>query len=192
MRAHRPLTARVLAVSVLLAVVTVVAVVVPVVGRVGSTTSPAPEHRVTERGRAEAVATGPVTAHGDVRRAVRVLSRWDRARAAAYADGDRRRLADLYTRRSTARLADLALLEEYADRGLRVHDLRTQLLRLEVLHAAPRRLRLLVTDRARARATRTGGVVLLRPSPAGTRVVVLRREPAGTWRVSAVRPRSGR
>jgi hypothetical protein len=73
-----------------------------------------------------------------------------------------------------------------------VHDLTTQLLALEVLDSSPRRLRLLVTDRVQAKALGDDGVVPLRSHHPSTKVVVLHRWLAGTWRVSAVRPRSGR
>ena len=127
----------------------------------------------------------------ELRHALRVLNGWDRARSAAYEAGDSRRLGGLYTPRSPARAADLALLAGYAGQGIRVRDLRMQLLSLEVLEAAPRRLRLRVTDRVHG-ATAVGpqGGVRLRPDPPSTRVVVLvRAEPRGTWRVSAVRGR---
>lgn len=138
-------------------------------------------------------ATPDPTARPDLRRALRVLAQWDRARAAAYAAEDAERLGELYTPRSTVRAADLALLERYAAAGVRVRDLRMQLLALEVLEAAPGRLRLLVTDRVQdASAVGRRGEVQLRADAPSTRLVVLHGTPGGTWRVSAVRPRSGR
>ena len=138
-------------------------------------------------------ATPVPTARPELRRALQVLAGWDRARAAAYAAGDAQRLAGLYTPGSSARAADLALLEQYAAAGIRVRDLRMQLLALEVREAAPARLRLLVTDRVHdASATGPDGEVQLAPDDPSTRLVVLDGRPGGTWRVSAVRPRSGR
>lgn len=165
------------------------------VGAAGLLTEGAGHPAVT--GQAAAVPPARVqqtSARADVGRAVRLLAGWDRARAAAYASGDARRLAALYTRGSAARSADRAMLEEYADRGVRVRELRMQLLALEVLGATPRRMRLLVTDRVHdADAEGPRGEVRLRPDEPSTRVVVLvRREPGATWLVSAVRPRPGR
>lgn len=127
-----------------------------------------------------------------VRQAVRLLRTWDHARAAAYEAGDVRRLSALYVPGADVREDDLALLAAYDARGVRVESMRMQLLALEVLASAPDRFRLLVTDRVHVSATGPDGPVQLRPEGPGTRVVVMVREPGGTWRVSAVRPRSGR
>jgi hypothetical protein len=111
--------------------------------------------------------------------AVGVLRDWDRRRAAAWADGDAGALRALYTRRSAAGSADVALLQEYAARGLVVRDLRMQLLSVRVLVDRPRQLVLEVTDRvAGATAVRATDRAASRRLPADTattRVLLLRR-----------------
>lgn len=108
-----------------------------------------------------------------------VLQEWDRRRAAAWAAGDVEALARLYTRGSSAGLADVALLREYAARGLVVRGLRMQLLRARVLVARPRRLELEVTDRLSAasavRATDPTASWRLPVDAATTRMLELRR-----------------
>ena len=169
-----------------------------VVGLAGSSTSSGPDAPVVpEQVPVAAPSVGASGPRADLRRAVRVLTGWDRARASAYSAGDARRLGALYTPGSTARAADLALLEQYAGAGVRVRDLRMQLLALEVLAAGPRRLRLRVTDRVQAAAAEgPHGPVRLAEDARSTRVVVLARHgDEGTWRVhevlSAGRRRSG-
>ncbi len=125
-----------------------------------------------------------------------MLTRWDRARAAAYARDDRAALAALYPRRSAVGRADLALFDRYRAAGVRVRGLRMQLLAVEVLVARDDRLRVLVTDRVHgARAVGAdGGVRRLPADEPSTRLVGLRRDPGAPtgWVVSAVRPRSVR
>ena len=122
-------------------------------------------------------------------RAARVLHAWDAGRAVAYARGDRAALRRLYVPGSRAGARDLRVLRAYAERGLVLRDLRTQVLALEVGTATPRRLMLQVTDRrvgGRAVTTRGGRAVLALPRDApSTRVVDLHRWPGG-WRVAAV------
>lgn len=118
--------------------------------------------------------------------AVAVLADWDRRRAAAYAAGDAASLRRLYTRGSRAGRRDVAVLEEYADRGLRVVGLRTQVLAVEVLVRRPERLVLAVTDRL-AGAVAVGErreVALPRGRPV-QRTITLRRQ-EGTWLVARV------
>lgn len=89
--------------------------------------------------------------------AAAVLREWDDARAAAWAAGDERALRALYVRDSAAGERDLAMLRRWSERGLRVEDMRTQLLSVEVLQRSDRRLVLRVTDRlAGAVAVRDG------------------------------------
>jgi hypothetical protein len=110
---------------------------------------------------------------------VDVLRDWDRRRAAAWAEGDAGALRALYTRRSAAGEADVALLRAYAARGLVVRDLRMQVLSVRVLVDRPRRLALEVTDRlAGATAVLSTDSAASQPLPADaatTRVLVLRR-----------------
>ncbi|HEU5042506.1 MAG TPA: hypothetical protein VFT75_00040 [Nocardioidaceae bacterium] len=120
--------------------------------------------------------------------AAAVLHAWDRRRADAWAAGDVHALADLYVHRSTAGRGDVALLKAYLRRGLRVTGMRMQVFSLRVLHHAPRRWRLLVTDRlARAVAVSAAGSILLPRDGAATRVVGLVRGADGRWRVTTVR-----
>jgi hypothetical protein len=111
--------------------------------------------------------------------AVSVLRDWDRRRAAAWADGDASALRALYTSRSAAGHADLALLHAYAARGLVVHGLRMQLLAVRVLVDRPRQRELEVTDRlvgATAMLAIDSAVSWSLPADsATTRVLVLRR-----------------
>jgi hypothetical protein len=117
-----------------------------------------------------------------------VLRAWDRQRAAAWAAGDASALSALYVPGASAGEADVAMLADWAARGLAVDGLTTQLLELRVVAHGPRRFVLLVRDRVtRAVATADG---LAEPLPAGTiteRQVVLRRRGA-TWLVASVRP----
>jgi hypothetical protein len=127
--------------------------------------------------------------------ALAVLHAWDVRRAEAWATGDPGALGRLYTERSRAGAADVALLRRYAARGLVVRDLRMQVLRTRVLVARPRLLELEVTDRlAGATAVRVGDPGAARRLPAdaaSTRVLVLRR-PADRWVLARVSAAPGR
>jgi hypothetical protein len=117
-----------------------------------------------------------------------VLHAWDAARADAFADGDVAALRSLYVEGSDAGTSDVALLRAYLRRGLRVEEMRMQLLAVEVLREERRLLRLKVTDRlAGAVAVGEGTRVALPHDAASTRVVELRRSPGGRWRVATVR-----
>ena len=128
---------------------------------------------------------------GSARRATSVLHGWDADRATAYARGDPSALRRLYVRGSRAGVRDLRVLRAYADRGLVVHGLRTQLLSLRVLTSAPDHLVVEVVDRlvggraAPRSGARGAGVLLPADAPSTRRVVLVRR--AGEWRVSSVR-----
>lgn len=84
-----------------------------------------------------AVADGPVG----------VLHAWDRDRAEAWAAGDAAALAQLYVDGSRAGERDVAMLRRWTERGLRVHGMRMQVLRVDVRRTSERRLVLVVTDR---------------------------------------------
>jgi len=119
-------------------------------------------------------------------RALGVLRRWDRRRAAAWARDDVPALTTLYARGSRTARRDGAMLAGYRSRGLRVRSMHRQVLAVHVLVCTRRRLRLLVTDRlvdavAVGHGTRTG----LPPGQPVTRRVDLRRSPQG-WRVTEV------
>jgi hypothetical protein len=122
--------------------------------------------------------------------AAAVLADWDARRAQEWARGDATRLEQLYVAGSRAGAADVRLLLRYAERGLRVTGLQTQVVDLDVLDRTERRLHLVVTDRV------VGGVAVGRgagvPLPVGrpsTRHVVLVRT-GGTWLVDRVSEQS--
>lgn len=120
--------------------------------------------------------------------ALQVLAAWDRRRAAAWAGGDAVALAGLYAPGSAAGRADVAMLERWVDRGLRVTGLRMQVLGVDVRRAAADRLDLVVTDRL-AGGVAVGGATEV-PLPRdgwSTRRVVLERAAAG-WVVADVSP----
>ena len=122
-------------------------------------------------------------------RAAEVLHAWDADRAAAYARGDPAALRGLYLPGSRAGTRDVRLLRAYAERGLVVRGLRTQVLALGVTTATPRRMVLRVTDRrVDGRAVLRGDdedtVALPRDAPS-SRVLVLHHRD-GRWRMAAV------
>jgi hypothetical protein len=120
--------------------------------------------------------------------ALTALREWDRRRAVAYARGSSRMLRDLYVPHARAGRADVAVLEGYRARGLRVAGMRMQLLAVTVLAGTDDTLRLRVTDRLRgAIAVGQRHRFVLPTDAASTRTVTLRRGPAGRWRVAAVR-----
>lgn len=118
---------------------------------------------------------------------VRVLRRWDRQRALAYAHGDVDALAALYVPESQAGATDVALLRSYTRRGLRVDGLTMQFLAVDVVSRKWGRLRLRVSDRVH------GGVAVgastrvpLPRDEVSMRLVTLRREASSVWKVSTV------
>lgn len=118
-----------------------------------------------------------------------MLHEWDQRRSAAWAAGDATALGGLYTADSTAGTADVTLMLRYADHGLRVHEMRMQVLSARTLITRPRLLELEVTDRlASAVAVRSGDRLTLGRLPsdtATTRRLVLRRVD-GRWLMARV------
>ena len=158
-------TLRPLAVGVLLAVV--------LLGGAALMPSDGPEQRTspaTDR-------TGPIAG----------LRAWDRARGAAWRDGDVRALRRLYTPGSPAGRTDRAMLRAYGERGLRVTGLRMQVASADVRRADAARIVMLVTDRlaGTAVATGTSGVHPLPRDRWSSRRVVLVRV-GERWRVARV------
>jgi hypothetical protein len=116
------------------------------------------------------------------------LRAWDERRGAAWASGDRAALRALYVPGSLAGRHDLAMLDAWTSRGLRVRGLRMQVLAARARVLRDHRVVVRVTDRV-ARAVAVGPGVrraLPRDAPS-TRTVELVRA-AGRWRVAAVRP----
>lgn len=143
---------------------------------------------------AQAVDAGshPVVPPVPAARAASVLTRWDAARARAWAQGDAVGLASLYAPGSAAGSRDVAMLRAWTGRGLVVRGLHTQLLAvLEVRRTAGRWV-LRVTDRLVGGVAVGGGVRAVLPSDvATTRTVTLMRS-QGEWVVASVLPASGR
>ena len=164
----------------------------------GCSTTPEPTAPVVDRAAApvEAQPTRPSAewtagpapaAERPVVRALRILRRWDRSRAAAYASGDVAALRRLYAPASVAGAADVRLLREYADRGLVVRGLAVQVVRAELVASSPTRLRLRVVERlAGGTVVGPGPDVALPAGRAAPRVVTL-VDAGGRWVVRAVR-----
>lgn len=113
-------------------------------------------------------------------RALRVLHGWDARRAHAWRDGSRAEVRALYAPRSPASRQDLAMLDAYRERGLRVVGMRRQTTAVQVLARAPRLLTLRVTDRL-ARAVAVGTHLRERLPTGGwtTQTLTFRRTAAG-------------
>lgn len=114
-----------------------------------------------------------------------VLHAWDDRRAEAWTAGDARALAALYVPGSTAGQHDVAMLRDWAARGMRVDGLRTQLIDVDVRGRTPHRLVLAVTDRVVGGVAVPGELALPRDRP--SRHVATMRFVAGEWLVSRVR-----
>lgn len=137
---------------------------------------------------AEPVAGAPAPpARGPVVRAAAVLRAWDERRARAWTAGDVPGLWELYV--DGAGAADVRLLRRYLDRHLRVEELTTQLLAVEVLGRGPDLWLLRVTDRVAAGVVADGQERTRLPHDgAETRLIRLVRDGDGAWRVAEVRP----
>ena len=108
-------------------------------------------------------------------RALRVLHHWDHRRARAWQEGSVRRLRALYRPGSEAGRADRAMLLAYRERGLRVVDMRRQVLGIEVVDSGRRTLTVDVTDRlANAVAVGHGTRTLLPRGGLATRTLTFR------------------
>lgn len=123
--------------------------------------------------------------------AARILRLWDSERAQAWALGDRRALRALYVDRAPAATSDVAMLDRWIDRGLRVQGLAMQVLRLDVIGRGDGWWRLRVTDRVSSADVVGPGMEgelvgpETPPGAARTRVLEL-REQDGTWRMASV------
>jgi len=76
-----------------------------------------------------------------------VLRDWDRARSAAWASGDTAALRRIYLAGSRVGAHDVAMLQRWVDRGLRVRRIAMQVLAVELRVRTERRIVLVVTDR---------------------------------------------
>lgn len=118
---------------------------------------------------------------------LQVLHEWDAARAVAWEQADPVALAGLYLPGSATGAQDVAALNRYAARGVRLRGIRMQVLSARIVVKRAARMRLVVVERfAGAQAETSRGV---RALPAGRpvrRVIDLRRS-AGRWLVAAVR-----
>lgn len=76
-----------------------------------------------------------------------VLRDWDRQRARAWREGDATGLGALYVPGSAAGARDVAMLEHWVRRGLRVRGMAMQVLAVELRVRTDRRIVLQVTDR---------------------------------------------
>lgn len=134
------------------------------------------------------VAAAAAAPAGSRTAAVAVLADWDRRRAAAWAGGDPAALARLYLPGSRAGRSDVAMLERWRARGLRVTGLRMQVLAVSVRGVRGARWELEVTDRvAGGTAVGADGAVSLPRDGWSTRRIALERY-GGQWRVASVRP----
>jgi hypothetical protein len=129
--------------ATLAATVAVLAVVVTTLVRGAGDAEGAVEVRPSAAAAPEASAA-PLS---EAAEAAAVLREWDDARAAAWATGDEAALRGLYAAGSDAGEQDVAMLRRWAGRGMRVEEMRTQLLAVDVVRRTDRRLVLLVTDR---------------------------------------------
>ena len=144
------------------------------------------EVRSLDGDRASSSALGASAAERSPERAV--LARWDRARSVAWARGRSGELRRLYLPGSGAGERDLRLLQRYADRGLRVEGLRTQVLAWSVVARRSDRLVLRVTDRlVGGVAVRSDGATRARlpaDRPTERRLTLVCRE--GRWLMARV------
>lgn len=131
--------------------------------------------------------TRPVPPAVDRTEPLAVLHAWDRDRAAAWRDGDRRALRRLYVPGSRAGRVDVAMLAAWARRGLRVRGMQMQVASAEVRRADDDRIVVLVTDRLTGGLAVDGSgetLALPRDDWSRRRVVLVRT--GERWRVSAV------
>lgn len=117
-----------------------------------------------------------------------VLRDWDRLRAQAWAEGDVPGLRRLYVRGSLAGTRDAKMLRSWTGRGLRVTQMSTQVLRVELRRRTAERLVLVVTDRLAGgqaiRGAAAQGVALPRDQPTTRRLTF--RKVRGAWLLATV------
>ena len=116
-----------------------------------------------------------------------ILDRLDRRRESAYAAKDPESLRAVYVADSPVLRHDWAILEAYAERGVRLTDVRLRTLDAQLLGRSGPYVRLRVVDRLdRPTAHGADESVRLPRDRATPRVIVL-RDAADGWRIAAVR-----
>ena len=126
--------------------------------------------------------------------ALGVLRRWDGRRARAWTRGEPSLLTPLYTATSRAGRRDVALLEQYAERGWSVRGVRPQVVAAEALTRTSDRVEVRVVERYpdvavdAATQPEPGDGSEPDASDSQLRVVSLVRSPTG-WRVERVAAR---
>jgi hypothetical protein len=146
------------------------------------------QHRAGER----APASAPSASAGAVADPgrddpVAVLRAWDARRAEAWAAGDIGALRALYVPGSATGRHDVALLDRYLARGLRVRGMGVQVLAVDVRRADDDVLRLVVTDRLVGAVATGAGLRMALPADAPSRRRVTLRLLGSQWRVAEVR-----
>jgi len=174
----------VVALVAVLASVVVVAAAVVVTGVVSSSRSDAVPRYTTPS--EPAVSPEDPLAVPDAPDGLDMLRDFDASRSRAWAEGDPEALRALYTEGSAAGREDVAMLESYVDRGLRVSDLRTQVLSAELRRATPVRRVLRVTDRLVGGRVTDGGISRPLPTDAATTHRMTWRLVDGEWLLARV------
>lgn len=143
---------------------------------------PAPPSRTTPGGPVAVVA--PTARDVGTARAVGslvVLRDWDRARARAWEDGDVRSLRRLYAPGSLAGGRDVAMLQRWTGRGLRVRGMAMQVVAVALHRRTEHRLVLVVTDRLVAAVAVGGGREIALPRDGETTRRLSFRRLDGRW-----------
>ena len=114
-----------------------------------------------------------------------ILRDWDRARAAAWADGSPKDLRRLYANGSYVGRRDVRMLRKWLNRGLRVRGMGMQISSVELRARTTRRLVLLITDRLTGAVAVGGGrrIELPRDSESTRLLRFVRR--GGRWLLAA-------
>lgn len=122
-----------------------------------------------------------------------ILRGLDRQRDLAFRRSDPGLLRAVYVPGSAVLSADIALLREYARRGLRLDSARLRLWSLDVVDSARTVARLRVVDAldpVRVRAVDAAWHRLPRDGPT-ERIITLREQGQGEWRIAGVRRLAG-
>jgi len=115
-----------------------------------------------------------------------VLHQWDQQREAAYVAGDSAKLADLYATGSTAAAADLAILESYRERGLRVQQVAQQFFSVRVVRAGPTLIALRTIERFAGGLALGEGRCLRIPGGFPAQRLITLTYDGARWRVESV------